>query len=123
MANAVARRLRKAMTPQEVKLWVQLRGWRAERGFHFRRQVPRLGHVLDFACLAERVVVEVDGRQHGDDMHARRDVERDRRLATAGFTVLRFWNNDVDGNLEGVLETVLAALEALRDLSCEHEGL
>ncbi len=108
MANANARRLRKVMTPQEVKLWVHLRTWRAQHGYHFRRQVPRLGYILDFACLARRLAVEVDGGQHG----GARDAERDRRLAEAGFRVLRFWNNDVDGNMDGVLQAILAALKA-----------
>jgi very-short-patch-repair endonuclease len=108
MASTNARRLRKAMTPQEVKLWVHLRGWRDERGIHFRRQVPKLGYILDFACLKAKLVIEVDGSQHGGV----RDVERDRRLSDAGFRVLRVWNNDVDGNLDGVLETVLAVLDA-----------
>ena len=108
MANTNARRLRKTMTPQEVKLWVHLRGWRRERGVHFRRQVPRLGYILDFACLAAQLVIEVDGSQHGGP----RDVKRDRRLADAGFRTIRVWNNEVDYNLDGVLETILAALDA-----------
>ena len=110
MANANARRLRKAMTPQEVKLWQHLRTWRRDRGFHFRRQVPKLGYILDFARVTSKIVVEIDGSQHGDEPYARRDAERDRRLSEAGFIVLRFWNNDVDGNLEGVLETILTTL-------------
>ena len=111
MANPIARSLRRRMTSQEVKLWVHLRTWR-ERGFHFRRQVPRLGYILDFACLPARLVVEVDGGQHGFDLHAARDIERDRRLSEAGFAVLRFWNHEVDRNLQGVLDTILFAAEA-----------
>lgn len=95
------------MTPQEMRLWVHLRSWRRERGYHFRRQVPHLDYILDFACLSAFLVVEVDGSQHG----GARDIERDRRLNEAGFRVLRFWNNDVDGNLEGVLATIMMALE------------
>jgi very-short-patch-repair endonuclease len=60
MANELARQLRKTMTPQEVKLWVHLRKWRS-RGFHFRRQAPRGGYIVDFVCLRERLVIEVDG--------------------------------------------------------------
>ncbi|MEJ0013746.1 MAG: endonuclease domain-containing protein [Bauldia sp.] len=106
MANRQARRLRKAMTPQEVALWIHLRAWRKERGVHFRRQVPRLGYILDFACLPARLAVEVDGGQHGGP----RDIARDQRLHDAGFRVLRFWNNDVDDNIEGVLQAILDAL-------------
>ena len=105
MANTVARRLRKTMTAQEVKLWVHLRSWR-ERGYHFRRQVPKGRAIVDFACLKHRVVIEVDGGQHNADDHAQRDGARDARPNKAGFRVLRFWNSDVDGNLAGVLETI-----------------
>jgi very-short-patch-repair endonuclease len=90
------------MTPQEVKLWGHLRSWR-NRGFHFRRQAPRQGYVLDFVCLKRRVIVEVDGGQHNFSAHARRDAQRDDHFVKRGFRVLRFWNNDIDRNLEGVL--------------------
>lgn len=109
MANAIARNLRKMMTPQEVKLWVHLRSWR-NRGYHFRRQVPKARAIVDFACLKHRVVIEVDGGQHNIDDHARRDRSRDARLDQAGFRVLRFWNSDIDGNLAGVLEVIDAVL-------------
>ncbi len=105
MANEIARVLRKRMTPQEVKLWVHLRALK-DQGLHFRRQVPREGYIVDFACLKSKVVVEIDGAQHGEEGHLRRDAERDLRLATAGFKVLRFWNNEVNENLDGVVETI-----------------
>jgi very-short-patch-repair endonuclease len=110
MANQQARRLRRRMTPQEVKLWVHLRRWK-RLGYHFRRQMPHLGYVLDFACLTPRLVIELDGSQHGFDAHVRRDTERDRTLATAGFRVLRFWNFEVDRDLDGVLRTIWGTLE------------
>ena len=97
MANEIARRLRKAMTPQEVKLWVRLRAHK-KQGFHFRRQVAREGFILDFVCLKSKLVIEIDGAQHGDPAHLKRDRERDVRLVAAGFRVLRFWNNDVNEN-------------------------
>jgi very-short-patch-repair endonuclease len=100
------------MTPQEVKLWVHLRSWRS-RGCHFRRQVPKGRAIVDFACLKHRVVIEVDGGQHNSGEHARRDAARDALLNEDGFRVLRFWNNDVDGNLAGVLETIDAVLKEL----------
>jgi len=109
MANANARRLRKTMTRQEVKLWVHLRSWR-KRGFHFRRQSPREGYIVDFVCLRHRLVVEVDGGQHSFDAHTAKDARRDRKLEGSGFRVLRFWNNEVDRNLEGVLTTIDEAL-------------
>src|SRR5215813_1337472 len=109
MADETARSLRKRMTPQEVKLWVHLRSWR-KQGFHFRRQAPREGHIVDFVCLKHRLVVEVDGGQHNFDAHARRDAVRDSQLAAQGFRVLRFWNNEVDQNMEGVLTLIDDAL-------------
>jgi len=105
MANERARQLRKSLTRQEVKLWVHLRSWRS-RGFHFRRQAPCDGDILDFVCLKRRLVVEIDGGQHNFAGHAYRDRLRDRHLRSRGFNVLRFWNNEVDHNLEGVLETI-----------------
>ena len=102
MANEIARSLRKRMTPQEVKLWVYLRSWR-DRGFHFRRQAPLDEFIVDFACLKHWLIIEIDGGQHNLDAHARRDAVRDRRLASQGFRILRFWNSDIDRNLEGVL--------------------
>ncbi len=109
MANETARSLRKRMTRQEVKLWVHLRSWR-RHGFHFRRQAPRDGHIVDFVCLKQRLIIEVDGGQHNLDAHARRDTERDNHFVAEGFRVLRFWNNEIDRNLQGVLTLIDAAL-------------
>ena len=109
MANEVARSLRKRMTPQEVKLWVHLRSWR-NQGFHFRRQAPRDGYVVDFVCLKRQLIVEVDGGQHNFDAHARRDAGRDHHFVIQGFRVLRFWNNEIDRNLHGVLTLIDDAL-------------
>ena len=106
MANEIARALRKRMTPQEVKLWVHLRSWR-KRGFHFRRQSPRDDFIVDFVCLRHRLIVEVDGGQHNFDAHASRDAKR---FTSQGFRVLRFWNNELDRNLEGVLMAIDDAL-------------
>jgi very-short-patch-repair endonuclease len=105
MANQRARQLRKTMTPQEVKLWVHLRTWR-ERGYHFRRQVPRDGRILDFVCLRQLLIIEVDGGQHNFDTNTLKDQRRDLHFTAQGFKVLRFWNRDVDGNLVGVLEVI-----------------
>jgi very-short-patch-repair endonuclease len=106
---ARARELRKRMMPQEVKLWVRLRQLRA-LGFHFRRQAPLAQYILDFVCFRNRLVVEVDGGQHAFDDSLPCERQRTAKLASAGFRVLRFWNSDVDQNLDGVLETIAAAL-------------
>lgn len=109
MTNEVARKLRKTLTPQEVKVWNHLRSWRDE-GFHFRRQAPRHGFIVDFVCLKYHLVVEIDGGHHNLDDHTARDKIRDADLGRGNFRVLRFWNNDVDQNLAGVLEKIRATL-------------
>jgi very-short-patch-repair endonuclease len=109
MANEVARKLRKTLTPQEVKIWNHLRSWR-DQGFHFRRQAPRHKFIVDFVCLKYRLVVEIDGGQHALEAHRSSDTARDEDLARGNFRILRFWNSDVDQNLTGVLETIRAAL-------------
>jgi very-short-patch-repair endonuclease len=111
MANQIARRLRKTLTPQEVKIWNHLRSWR-KRGFHFRRQAPRKGFIVDFVCLKHGLVVEIDGGQHNLKRHAANDEKRDQTLMRAGFRVLRFWNSDVDSNLDGVLEIDAVLMES-----------
>lgn len=95
------------MTDAENRLWRQLRG-KQIAGFKFRRQHPFGDYILDFVCLEAELVVEVDGGQHMQT--TAEDAERDRRLEATGFRVLRFWNNQVLNEMEGVLETILAAL-------------
>jgi len=107
MANERARALRKAMTPQEVKLWVQLRQLRAQ-GFHFRREAPLEGYILDFVCFKQRLIVEVDGGQHGEEAGIAHDRKRDAHFAALGFLTLRFWNADIDKNLDGVVDTIFS---------------
>jgi very-short-patch-repair endonuclease len=97
------RNLRNAPTDAERALWRHLRGRQLEH-CKFRRQHPHGDYILDFACLERGVVVELDGSQHADAVE--RDAARTRYLEEAGFIVLRFWNNDVFGNLEGVLEVI-----------------
>ncbi|WP_246737592.1 endonuclease domain-containing protein [Nordella sp. HKS 07] len=81
---AFARSLRKAMTPEEVKLWVRLRTWRG-KGYHFRRQAPIDGYVLDFVCKSHKPIVEVDGSQHGEDRGRARDEKRDAHFRAKGY--------------------------------------
>ena len=110
MANERAQALRKTMTPQEVKLWVQLRQLSSE-GFHFRRQAPLEGYILDFVCFKHRLIVEVDGGQHGFDAGLAHDLRSDAHFTALGFLTLRFWNHDVDMNLDGVVETIFSHAE------------
>src|SRR5579864_3621240 len=76
MANQTARSLRKRMTPQEVKLWVKLRAMKA-LGYHFRRQAPIDSFIVDFVCFKQRLVIEVDGGQHGRYYNQIKDAARD----------------------------------------------
>jgi very-short-patch-repair endonuclease len=117
MANDLARNLRKTMTRQKVKLWVRLRELR-ELGFHFRRQSPIARYIVDFECRRRRLVIEVDGMQHGFDQNRMRDAVRDRILNELGYRILRFANPDIDRNMEGVLETIRLAL--LADINDPH---
>jgi very-short-patch-repair endonuclease len=102
-----ARGLRARITDAERKLWFALRDRRLS-GFKFRRQVPIDRFIADFICFEARLVIEVDGGQHVDSS---RDQRRDRWLAENGFRVVRFWNNEVLSNLEGVLTVLLTELE------------
>ena len=117
MPNANARALRKSMTRQEVRLWQQLRALKP-RGYHFRRQAPIGPYIVDFACLGARLVIEADGGQHNMMVEAGKDARRDAFLRGEGFVVLRFWNSEIDSKLDGVLQTILAALPP-RDLVSE----
>ncbi len=95
----------------ERLLWSRLRG-RQLGGFKFRRQVPVDRYVADFACIEAKVIVELDGGQHADQIDY--DAARTLVLEQAGFEVLRFWNPRVREEIEGVLEEILAALTQAR---------
>jgi very-short-patch-repair endonuclease len=95
------------MTDAELLLWLRLRGSQMA-GHRFRRQVPIGGHIVDFVCLKARLVIEVDGGQHAEDVA--RDAERTAWLESQGFRLLRFWNTDVLERTDGVVETILASL-------------
>ena len=102
------RRLRRQATDDEIKLWLSLRDRRLN-DCKFVRQEAIESYIVDFVCRDRRLIVEVDGGQHADST---KDHERDRTLAAAGYRVLRFWNNDVLKNREGVLHVIAEALEA-----------
>lgn len=99
----------RTMANQVARLWQHLRALRSE-GHHFRRQAPIEGYIVDFACFRARLIVELDGSQHGAAGHVRRDAIRDATLTAAGFRVLRIWNNELGGNLDGVMQAITAAL-------------
>jgi very-short-patch-repair endonuclease len=90
-SRETARKLRLNETEAETRLWRHLRHWPMQ-GTHFRRQVPIGPYIVDFACMAARLVIELDGSQHGIDDNIARDQARTRWLETAGYRVIRFWN-------------------------------
>ena len=103
-----ARQLRANPTEAEKRLWQALRDKQLD-GHRFRRQASIGPYIADFVCFERRLVVEVDGGQHTDDTG---DVKRTSWLESQGFRVLRFWNNEVLENREGVLERISGALSA-----------
>jgi very-short-patch-repair endonuclease len=82
-------------------------------GSHFRRQAPIGPYFADFACHTQRIVIELDGGQHEEATQAKRDGNRDEYMKANGYRVLRFWNNDVMKNLDGVLQVIVEAFSAL----------
>ncbi len=107
MPSTLASKLRRNQTDAERKLWSRLRRRQLD-GFRFRCQVPLGDYVVDFACLSEKLVVEVDGGQHTEQLE--QDAERTASLEGQGFRVLRFWNNDVLQKTDGVIEAIVVAL-------------
>lgn len=104
-----ARLLRKQQTPTEVLLWEQLRA-RHLKGFKFRRQYVIEQYIADFACLEAKLIVELDGGHHADIDQFEYDVVRTTFIQALGFRVLRFWNAEVEQDLNGVLRQIEEAL-------------
>ena len=102
--------MRSDMTDAELRLWRALRKPGVE-GLRFRRQTPIGPYIVDFFCPEARLIVEVDGDQHGFDSERRRDAERDAWLANTGYCVVRFWNHDVITDLDSVCRGILAAVQ------------
>ena len=112
MSNTTrARTLRNNMTEPEIILRSRLKHYRA-KGYHFRRQAPLCGYIVDFLCFSRRLVIELDGSQHEEGQQALADHVRDSALGRGGFTVLRFLNAEVRLRLGRVLNTIEAHLEA-----------
>jgi very-short-patch-repair endonuclease len=123
-SNNLQRTLRKEMTDAEQTLWRILRA-RQISSLKFRRQHPFSDYILDFVCLENRLVIEVDGGQHAEQ--AEHDQLRTDKLQAAGFHVLRFWNNEVLREIEAVKEKIWITVQELRphphpDPPLEGEG-
>ena len=98
-----AKNLRKRLTDAERLLWNHLRAKQIE-GVKFRRQEPIDNYIVDFVCFENRLIIEVDGGQHATEIE--KDIGRDNYLKNNGFRILRFWNNEVFTNIDGVLEII-----------------
>lgn len=109
-AKVSARKMRRDMTDAERRLWAHLRYRLPLASGHFRRQFAVGPYIADFVHLGSRLIVEVDGEQHGFDAQRRHDIERDRYLVQQNFRVLRFSNRDVLTGIDGVLEAFASAL-------------
>ena len=106
---AFARELRQKQTDAERGLWMRLRNRQLE-DVKFRRQQPIGPYVVDFVSFERRIIIEIDGGQHDSKETRDRDEQRTTWLEDRGYQVLRFWNNEVLTNMEGVLESVREAL-------------
>lgn len=100
-----AKNMRHNPTPSEARFWFHAKN-RGIGGMKFRRQVPLGPFIADFLCPEQRLVVEIDGGQHGEE----EDAKRDAYLKAEGFRVLRFWNSDVMGDIGAVVDSILAEL-------------
>ena len=118
-ATKLQRTLRKNLTIAERKLWSALRLGQMN-GHKFRRQHPFENYILDFVCLEKKLVVEVDGSQHFEQIN--KDDVRTRILEKAGFRVIRFWNNQVMNEYENVKEAIFLVLETHPHPSLPLEG-
>ena len=115
LKHAFARRLRRNQTDVERKLWYALRNRRLAQ-FKFRRQQPIGPYIADFFCSDAKLIVELDGSQHGEVKNREKDEIRTEFLEPRGYKVLRFWNHDLIENFDGVIETIFgAASERRRD--------
>ncbi len=118
-----AKTMRRVLTDAELRLWNELRAHRLG-GLSFRRQVPIAGFIVDFACSAKKLIVELDGSHHGDDEHILRDDVRTKRVEKDGWTILRFWNDDVLHDIDTVcLHIVTAAGLSAHDAGMQGSHL
>jgi very-short-patch-repair endonuclease len=121
-----AKQLRRTMTPAETLLWRYLKANRID-GLSFRRQVPFGNYIVDFACLSAKLIVELDGQSHDFEAQQKADEKRDAFFVAEGFRVVRFSNQDVMSNLEGVVEVIRLAASSCASgsppsLTLPHKG-
>jgi very-short-patch-repair endonuclease len=104
-----AKQLHRNMTPAEVRLWARLRAHRLE-GIHFRNQHAIGNYVVDFCAPRKKLIIELDGSQHMEKEGY--DKKRTEYLESKGYTVLRFWNNDVMNDIDSVIRAIIQAMDA-----------
>ena len=97
----LARKLRKNLTPQERVLWKIFRNHNFY-GYEIRRQSPIGNYIVDFVCRKKKIIIEIDGGQHNSPEIILADKKRTEYLTSKGYKVIRFWNNDISDNMEGV---------------------
>ena len=119
-----AKAMRAKMTEPELKLWNELRAHRL-LGLSFRRQLPIDGKIVDFACPSKKLIIELDGSQHGEASAQAADAARDARLKRLGWTLIRFWNDDVLRDIDNVCRHIvtvagLTAEDAARQAAQKH---
>ena len=114
------RELRRNATEVEKRLWSRLRNRQLD-GIKFRRQTPIGRYIVDFVSESEKLIVELDGGQHAQQTEA--DAERTQALEAMGYIVIRFWNNEVIENIDGVLMEILNTARSAKPLSHGERGL
>jgi len=105
----LARKLRKTQTSQEQKIWNILRRHQV-LGLEFRRQYPIGDYIVDFVCRKKKLIIEIDGGQHNQPQDIIYDQKRTEFMQSRGYRVLRFWNNEIDENLEGVYDKIIETI-------------
>ncbi|MDH4210044.1 MAG: endonuclease domain-containing protein [candidate division WOR-3 bacterium] len=108
--KSIVKKLRRNMTQAEARVWNRLRN--KQLGLKFRRQQSIGKYIADFACYEKKIIIEIDGGQHSEEEG---DKARDDFFKKQGYTVLRFWNNDVLRNTDGVLESIVKAIHPPHD--------
>lgn len=101
--------LRNNATPQEIILWSRLR--RSQLGHKFRRQHSIGNYIVDFYCPEKKLIIEIDGGQHDEKNIRKYDENRTKYLESLGLKVLRFWDNEINNNVSGVISTIVSHLE------------
>ncbi|MBZ9995971.1 MULTISPECIES: endonuclease domain-containing protein [unclassified Mesorhizobium] len=106
LSRGNARKMRKQMTDAELKLWNEIRAHRL-MGLSFRRQMPIAGYIVDFACPTKKLIIEIDGSQHATAEASELDAVRTAKLEALGWTILRFWNDDVIRDIDNVCQHIV----------------